>query len=457
MPNKSLNNNRMNMKKLVVLLTIAVWCSFTVNAKEKDDQKVNIEFSEYDLNNGLHVILHKDASTPNVIVSIMYHVGSKNETPDKTGFAHFFEHLMFEGSQNIGRGDYMKIVEENGGNLNANTSPDRTFYFEMMPSNQLELALWMESERMLHAKIDSIGIATQKGVVIEERKQSMDSRPYGLATEKIGERAFKEHPYRWVVLGNPEHIRTAIDEEIYAFYKTYYVPNNAVLVISGDFEEKQAKEWVDKYFAGIPKGTKPINRPNIVEAPQTAEIRDTVYDKIQIPAIFSAYRAPAMGTKDAFALEILCRILYGGASSRMKTNIADKGLALEAAIIPQIQEDPGLTYVIGLVNSGVTLDSLEMAIDKEIEKVQNELVSEDEFRMVQAALEYNVASNLGTMQNVNAYLASNYTYYKDAGRVNKELEYYSDITREDLMAVAKKYFTKNNRVVLYYLPESEQK
>ena len=444
------------MKKLVVLLAIAVWCNFTVNAKEKNDQKVNIEFSEYDLSNGLHVILHKDASTPNVVVSIMYHVGTKNETPDKTGFAHFFEHLMFEGSQNIARGDYMKMVEENGGALNANTTSDRTYYFELMPSNQLELALWMEAERMLHAKIDSIGIATQKDVVIEERKQTRESQPYGLATVEIGKRAFKVHPYRWDVLGDPEHIRAATDEDIYNFYKTYYVPNNAVLVISGDFEEKQAKEWVEKYFAGIPKGA-PINRPSIVEPPLTAEVRDIIYDKIQLPAIFTAYRAPAMGTKDAYALQILSRILYGGASSRMKTNITDKGLALEVAVIPHIQEDPGLAYVIGVVNAGAAPETLEEVINAELEKVQNELVSEEEFQMVLAALEYAIASELNSTRSVAEYLANNYTYFKDAGRINRELDFYSTITREDLMDVAKKYFAKNNRVILYYLPESEQK
>ena len=445
------------MKKLVVLLAIAAWCSFSVSAKEKDDQKVNIEFTEYDLSNGLHVILHKDASTPNVVVSIMYHVGAKNESPDKTGFAHFFEHLMFEGSENIGRGDYMKIVEENGGSLNANTSADRTYYFELMPSNQLELALWMESERMLHARIDSVGIATQKGVVIEERKQSMESQPYGLAIEKLGERAFKSHPYRWSVIGYPEHILAATDEDIYDFYKTYYVPNNAVLVISGDFEEKQAKEWIDKYFAGIPRGTKPINRPTVVEPPLEAEVREVVYDKIQLPAVFMAYRSPAMGTKDAYALQILCQILYGGVSSRMKTNITDKGIALEAVAFPLQQEDPGLTYVIGIVNAGVTPETLEEAINAELEKVQKELVTEEEFQMVMAAKEFSIAASLSSTRSIAEYLSNNHTYYKDAGRINRELDFYSDITREDLMNVAKKYFVKNNRVVLYYLPESEKK
>ncbi|GHV22919.1 hypothetical protein FACS1894174_08190 [Bacteroidia bacterium] len=310
---------------------------------------------------------------------------------------------------------------------------------------------------MLHAKIDSIGIATQKGVVIEERKQGMESQPYGLATEKMGEKAFTVHPYKWQVIGYPDHIRSATDEDIYNFYKTYYVPDNAVLVISGDFDEKQTKEWVGKYFSGIPKGTKPVNRPTIVEPEQKAEIRDIVYDKIQLPGVFIGYHSPAMGTKDAYALQILCQILYGGASSRIKTNITDKGIALQAFVYPLQQENPGLTYVFGIANGGVKAETVEEALNAEIEKVRNELVSEDEFQMVMAAKEYGIASDLSNMRRVTEYLANNYTYFKDTGRINRELDFYSDITREDLMNVAKKYFAKDNRVILYYLPESENK
>lgn len=437
------------MKKRLALLSLAFLFGFVANG-----QQAQVKYTEYDLDNGLHVILHQDHSSPNVMVSIMYHVGAKNEDPSKTGFAHFFEHLMFEGSEHIGRGEYMKIIQANGGTLNANTSQDRTYYYQMMPSNQLELALWMESERMLHAKIDTTGVNTQKGVVIEERKQMYDNRPYGTWTEKIGQLAYTDHPYRWQTIGDPEHIRNASFDDINNFYKTYYVPNNAVLVVVGDFEEKQAKEWIQKYFSDIPKGTKPMFRPTVVEPLEKTEIREIVYDKVQMPAVFMAYHSPAMGTTEAYALEILCDILQGGKSSRFKTNISDKGLALETAVFPIIQEHPGLTYIIGFANAGGKLENVEEAMNAEIDKVTNDLVSEDEFQMALASKEFEVANKLISIHGKAEIFANNYTYFKDANRINSTLDNYSSLTREDLRNAARKYLTKNNRVVLYYLPES---
>lgn len=438
------------MKKRLILLSFAFIFGFIANGQTQ----AKVEYTEYDLDNGLHVILHQDHTSPNVMVALMYHVGAKNEDPSKTGFAHFFEHLMFEGSENIDRGEYMKIIQANGGTLNANTTQDRTYYFEMMPANQLELALWMESERMLHAKIDTTGVNTQKGVVIEERKQSYENRPYGTWMEKLGQLAFTVHPYQWQTIGNPEHIRNATFDDINNFYKTYYVPNNAVLVVAGDFEEAQAKEWIQKYFGGIPRGTTEMFRPTAVEPLDKTEIREVVYDKVQMPALFMGYHSPAMGTKDAYALEILSSILHGGKSSRLKTNITDKGIALEAVVFPHIQEHPGLTYVIGIANAGGKLEDVEEAMNAEIDKVINELVTEEEFQMAIAAKEFEVANSLISIPSKTNMLADSYTYFKDAGRINNVLENYSSLTREDLRNAAKKYLTKNNRVVLYYLPES---
>src|SRR3954469_6444319 len=210
-----------------------------------------INFTEYTLPNGLHVILHEDHATPIVAVSVMYHVGSKNEDPQRTGFAHFFEHLLFEGSDNIKRGEYMKFIQAAGGQLNANTTQDRTFYYEVLPSNQLELALWMESERMLHAKIDTVGVETQRKVVKEEKKQRYDNTPYGQLINVIFENAYTKYPYRWSPIGKEQYINQATLAEFMNFYKTFYVPNNAVLVISGDITVAQTKELINKYYGGI--------------------------------------------------------------------------------------------------------------------------------------------------------------------------------------------------------------
>jgi len=437
-----------NQLMLFVFLFAALF-----NAKGQSEK---IKFVEYDLSNGLHVILHHDDRTPNVMVSLMYHVGAKNEDPSRTGFAHFFEHLMFEGSENIERGEYFKIIQAAGGALNANTTQDRTYYYENMPSNQLELALWMESERMLHAKIDSIGVDTQKGVVIEERKQSYDNRPYGTFLEEVGKRAFKVHPYQWQTIGDPEHIRAATFDDIKTFYDTYYVPNNCVLVIAGDFDEKQTKEWIDKYFGSIPRGTLPIYRPDIVEPAQTEEIRDIVYDNIQLPAVFMAYHAPAMGTKEYYAMDVLGQILYGGAASRFKTNLDDKGTTLESAFIGFSSEDPGLILVLAIPNMGGSLENVEALLTAEVEKVTKELVSEEEFQMAMAAKEFEVAAGLESLSGKAQALANAYTYFKNADRVNSELENYESVTRQDVLDVAKKYLQTNSRVVLHYLPMSEK-
>ena len=214
------------MKKICLLAALVVGLSSVQGQSNK------IEFEQYKLKNGLNVILHEDHSTPIVAVTVLYHVGSKNEDPERTGFAHFFEHLLFEGSENIERGEYMKLVQSNGGILNANTSFDRTFYFEILPSNQLELGLWLESERMLHAKIDETGVETQREVVKEEYRQRYENSPYGTFLPEMFKRAYEKHPYQWVPIGSLEHLNAAKIEEFRAFYKKFYIPNNATLSLS---------------------------------------------------------------------------------------------------------------------------------------------------------------------------------------------------------------------------------
>ena len=419
-------------------------------------QTGKIVFDEYDLDNGLHVILQQDHTTPNIVVSVMYHVGSKNESPELTGFAHFFEHLMFEGTQNIPRFEYDKYVSRAGGSLNANTSSDRTYYYEMLPSNQLALGLWLESERMLHAKVEEIGIKTQKGVVIQEKKQSYDNKPYGKILPETMAHAFTKHPYKWIPIGDEEHIRNAKTEDFVNFYKEFYVPNNAVLTICGDFKKEEAKKLIKDYFASIPKGTKEIYRPNIVEPKQTAEVRDTVYDKIQLPAIIQAYHIPAMGTKDYYAVSMLGKLMSDGKSSRLyKSLVSEKQMAIEMVAIPMPNEDPGLSLALGIPNMGVDTKALEDEMNLEFVKVQDELISEKEYQKLRNKIENELASSNATIAKRSENLATAYTYYKDTQRVNQELDRFFDVSREDIREVAKKYFVPENRVVLYYLPQAK--
>ncbi len=421
-------------------------------------QEGKLKFTEYDLDNGLHVILHKDQTIPIVSVSVMYHVGSKNEDPKMTGFAHFFEHLMFEGSENIGREEYSKYVEKAGGTLNANTSNDRTYYYEILPSNQLKLGLWLESERMLHAKVDSIGIATQKKVVSEEKKQRYDNTPYGTLLVEMMKRAYKVHPYRWTTIGDMDQLLKAKDEDFINFYKTFYVPNNAVLVVAGDINIDSTKQWINEYFADIPKGTKKIYRPDIVEPPQKAEIRDTIYDNVQLPLIAQGYHIPAMNTPDYYAVMMLNSLLSDGQSSRLYKELVDKKqLAIQIGSFPLPFQDPSLALIYALPNMGVDPKTLEDAIDAEIDKVKKDLISEREFKKLQNKFESDYVSSNERLASRAENLATNYTYFGNTYLVNHGLEKILAVTREDIRNVANKYFTKNNRVVLYYLPKSQEK
>jgi len=437
------------------LFVIAALFLMQIGVKAQENK---INFTEYNLPNGLHVILHEDHSTPIVAVSVMYHVGSKNEKPNRTGFAHFFEHLMFEGSDNIARGQYFKIVQGNGGTLNANTTFDRTFYYEVLPSNELALGLWLESERMLHLKIDSIGVETQRKVVKEEKKQRIDNQPYGSLLEEVFKHSYKVHPYRWTPIGSDQYIDKASLKEFMDFYKTYYVPNNATLSISGDINIDEAKKLIAKYFAGIPKGTRKMNRPTVVEPPITHEIRDTVYDNIQLPAVVETYRIPAQGTKDYYAINMLTTLLSQGKSSWLQKTLVDKKqAALYTGAFPFALEDPGLFIVFGIANAGVKPEQLENDIDSVIAKVRNNEITDKEFQKLRNQIEADFVSKASTNMGIAEQLANYYVYFGDANLINTEIDRYMKVTKEDLQKAAQKYFAPSSRVILYYLPKSAQK
>lgn len=443
------------MKKYLLTIMISFLLVLLIAAPGRA-QGIRIDFTQYTLPNGLHVILHQDNTTPNVVVNIMYHVGSKNENPERTGFAHFFEHLMFEGSKNIGRGEFSSIVEKAGGSLNAWTSFDITNYFVLLPSNQLELGLWLESERLLHPVIDSIGIATQKSVVTEEMKQTRDNRPYGrLLTETLS-RAFTVHPYRSDVLGLDPHIRNATEEDIKNFHATYYVPNNAVLVITGDIDIEKTKPLVLKYFGEISKGSRAINRPAVVEPRRTAEVRDTVFDNIQLPAVIHAYPLPAQGTPDYYAMDMLGTLLSGGQSSRMYRKLVDQQqIALTVQAIPLGLEDPGLKIIFGLPNIGVDPQTLEQGLIAELDRVKNELISEQELQKLKNQAESRFVSSNTTIANRASSLANYHLLFGDANLINTELNNYLKVTREDIQRVAREYLKEEYRVVLYYMPKAQ--
>ncbi len=413
-----------------------------------------IGFIEYNLENGLHVILHQDQSTPIVSINIMYHVGSKNERPDRTGFAHFFEHLMFEGSENINRGEYLKYVQNAGGQCNAFTSFDKTVYFETLPSNQLELGLWLESERLLHLKIDSTGVETQRKVVKEERKGRYENKPYGSFQEEIFSHAFIKHPYRWVPIGEVQYIDQATIDEFRAFHKQFYVPDNATLTICGDIEIEKTKKLVDKYFGNIPAGKHEIYRPNTQEPAHNKEERDTIYDNIRVPAIFQAYHSPPLAGKDYYAISLVENLLAKGESSRLFKNIIDKKqLAMQLDAFSYPLEDTGLFIIYALVNQNVEIDKLENAINEEIENLKTDTLSDHEFQKLLNQTETHFYSQQTSLENIGLSLANYHTFFGNANLINTEINNYLNVTKEDIIDVVNKYFRKENRVVLYYLPK----
>ena len=413
-----------------------------------------VAFTEYNLKNGLHVVLHQDKTAPVVAVSVMYHVGSKDEQTNRTGFAHFFEHLLFEGSDNIKRGEFMKIVSSNGGQNNANTSQDRTFYFELFPSNQLATGLWLESERMFHPVINEIGVKTQNEVVKEEKRLRVDNQPYGNFLSEIMKRLFTKHPYNWVPIGSMADLDASTLDEFKAFNKKYYTPNNAVLVIAGDIDLAKTKILVENYFAEIPSGVA-ITRTVAKESPITKEMIDTAYDNnIQIPAILAAYRVPGETDKESKILEMASAVLSQGNSSRMfKKMVDEKKNSLQVGSFNYSLEDYGAYITFALPNNNTPLDTLLKDMDDEVVKLQTTLITEIEFTKLQNQFENEFIGKNSKMLGIAENLANGHTFYKNTNNINTELEEIRKITRQDIQDVAKKYLNKNQRTVVYYLPK----
>ncbi|HRZ31008.1 MAG TPA: pitrilysin family protein [Flavobacterium sp.] len=438
------------MKKSLMALSTLLMLGGTVSAQK-------VTFEEYTLDNGLHVILHQDNSAPVVITSVMYHVGAKDENPERTGFAHFFEHLLFEGTQNIGRGEWFKIVTGNGGTNNANTSDDRTYYYEIFPSNNLELGLWMESERLLHPVINQIGVDTQNEVVKEEKRLRVDNQPYGNLIAEVKRNMFTNHPYRWATIGSMDHLDAATLKEFQDFNKKFYIPNNAVLVVAGQFEPAQAKEWIQKYFGVIQKGI-PITRTKAEETPITQTLKAKYEDpNIQIPMAVASYRTPSMKTRDARVLDMISTILSEGKSSRLYKKIVDeKKMALQVGAFNFSQEDYGLYILYGLPMGGFTPESLIAEIDEEIVRLQTELISEKEFQKLQNIFESQYVDSNASVEGIAGNLATYYLLYGDVNLINSEIDIYRSITREEIRDIAKKYLNPNQRLLLDYAPKSDK-
>ncbi|MDB2571131.1 MAG: pitrilysin family protein [Polaribacter sp.] len=437
------------MKKSIFTFASAVLVAFSMNAQK-------VEFEEYDLDNGMHVILHQDNSAPVVTTAVMYHVGAKDEQPDRTGMAHFFEHLLFEGTQNIGKGEWFKLVSSNGGRNNANTTDDRTYYYEIFPSNKLALGLWMESERLLHPIIGQDGVDTQNEVVKEEKRLRVDNQPYSRFLENVKKNIFKKHPYKGTTIGKMKHLDAATLEEFLAFNKKFYVPNNATLVVAGDISLETTKKMIQDYFGPIPRGAA-IERTVAQEDPITAPISAKAYDpNIQIPAIITAYRTPSMKTRDSRVLDMVSSYLSSGRSSILYKKLVDtKKMTLQVGAINLSQEDYGTYIVYGLPQGETKLSDIVKEIDEEIVKIQTDLISEKAYQKLQNKFENNFVNSNASVEGIANSLARYNVLFGDTNLINTEIDIYRSITREEIREVAKKYLNPNQRLTLEYLPEKK--
>lgn len=443
-----------NIYMKIYLGTLAAMLLLTTSVSAQE-----VQFEEYDLDNGLHVILHQENAAPVVTVAVMYQIGAKDEIDGRTGFAHFFEHLLFEGTENIERGKWFDIVSANGGSNNANTTQDRTYYYETFPSNKLEIGLWMESERMLHPIIEKVGVDTQNEVVKEEKRQRIDNAPYGKIIYRTGidNHLFKVHPYGRSVIGSMIDLDAAQLDEFIGFNEQYYNPNNAVLVVAGDIDITETKALIKNYFGPIPNNAKPNIRNEVIE-PQITETRMvTEYDSnIQIPAYIFSYITPKSVDKDAYVLDYISSILTGGNSSRMYKRMVDEDkVALQVLAFNQANQDYG-TYTMGLLIKGEpNWEKLKSTMDDEIKKLQTDLISDKEYQKLQNQFETAYVESNSSVEGIASSLATYYMLQGDTNLINKQLDIYRSITKEDIRRVANAYLNPNQRVEIKYLAGTE--
>lgn len=445
------------MKKNVLLMLVA-FVSYLLLSSNCHAQIYPIKFVKEKLDNGLTVIYSQDKSAPVVSTVIQYNVGSKDEISTQTGYAHFFEHLMFEATENIPRAAIDGYVQEAGGELNAATSFDKTVYYFQLPSNQLKLALWIESERMRKLKVESVGVETQRGVVLEEIKQTTTNQPYGTLLQKTMENLFAGTSYGWEILGYEKNIAAATIENFQNFYNNFYQPNNAILVISGDFDITETKQLVREYFGSIPKGPEP-KRNTIDVQTLTKQYRETINDeKVQLPAIFVSFRGPAISSPDYYASILLTNILINGESSRLYQRLIDKEeLAIELTIEPIILQDVGFFLVYIIASQGKSVEKIEKIFYEEINKLIKDGVSDEELNKAKNVIETKFITEKKNSLNIAHSLAEYQGYFGDPGLINTEIDKYLKVTKNDIIMVAKKYFGTDKNVTLFYLPKTNKK
>jgi zinc protease len=445
------------MRTKIFICLLLLVCFMTSNLSAQTGDKLPpVKMQQFTLPNGLRVIMHQDSSTPIVAVSVWYHVGSKNEDIGKTGFAHLFEHMMFQGSKNY-EGNYSVPLDEAGASLNGTTDEDRTYYYETVPSNFLERALYMEADRMggLLDAMTQEKLDNQRDVVKNERRQRIDNVPGGTASEKIQEIMYpKGHPYNWTPIGSMEDLTAASMEDVKGFFRRYYVPENAVLVLSGDLDPKQAKSWVEKYFGAIAKGAGNIGRPNTAEPKLTGEIRKTYEDTVPLPRLYMVWHSVPLFAPDEAALDMLSSVLSQGRGSRLQSDLVfQKELVQNIFANNSTSEIGGTFQITSTAARGKSLDDVEKEINIEIEKIRKDPPTADEMARALNAIEsqsiFGLQNNLGLNGRISSYVG----YKGQADYFQSDLDRYRKVTAADVQRVAKTYLS-SDRLVMSFMPSS---
>lgn len=417
--------------------------------------RVEFPFRERTLGNGLRVIVQEDHSASVVAVHVMYHVGSKHEKPGRTGFAHLFEHLLFQGSEHVGDGKIFEYVQNAGGTLNGTTWFDRTNYFETLPSNALELGLWLESDRMgfFESTISQAKLDNQRDVVKNERRQAYENRPYGLAVETILRLAYPEgHPYRHPTIGYMEDLDAATVEDVRAFFRAHYTPNNAVLVLVGDVKAAEGFAQAERYFGALKAGPEPRRVTAPVPAPD-GERRDVLYDRVQFPRVYHLHHAPGFGHPGFEAADLLCYVLASGKSSRLyRSLVYTERLAQDVSAQLWPTEDTGGAFMVATARPGVEAGRLEDALREVLDDVLEGGVRERELEGAKNRALRDLVSHLDGVGPRSDAFATAATYLSRPGYVNELFDRYGSVTMDDVARVAREWFVPERRVALTVLP-----
>jgi predicted Zn-dependent peptidase len=415
-----------------------------------------VSFQEFTLDNGLRVILSEDHAAPTFSICVTYNVGSRDERRGRTGFAHLFEHMMFQGSANVGKREHSVLILNNGGSPNGTTNAERTNYFETLPANQLELALFLEADRMRALDVTQANFDNQRHAVQEERRLNVDNRPYGKSYEVVLDTAYDNFAYKHSVIGSMEDLNAATIDDARAFYRTYYAPNNAVLSLVGDFQTDAALALVRKYFENIPAQPRPPT-PDVTEPQQTAERRKTVEDAFaQAPRIDIVYKTAPGNTPDWRALRVLGRIMAGDLSSRLHRKLVKElEVAVSVSSGPDERRGASLFWISLVVRPGKNLGEVESLVYEEVDRLKTEAVADWELDKVRVKLRRQQAQDLYSTRFRANSLAHYAVYYNDPGLINTALDKLTQVAKPDLQRVAGTYLTARNRTVVTTLPKSK--